>query len=105
MAPVPKDSHLSILRYSPECVEGKFSEVGLPLYGDLGSSFSPRPRNVCRNVWGTSAVEWHCLRRNKATGTRSQPDEPPHFCMVGLVAVGGVRGAYRARPLARLHYR
>jgi hypothetical protein len=24
--------------YSPECVEGRFSEVGLPLYGVLRSS-------------------------------------------------------------------
>jgi hypothetical protein len=27
-----------LLPYSPECVEGEFSEVGLPLYGVLGSS-------------------------------------------------------------------
>ena len=27
MAPVPKDSHLSILRYSPKCVEGLFCEL------------------------------------------------------------------------------
>jgi hypothetical protein len=26
-------------RYSPKCVEGKFSEVELPLYGVLGSSW------------------------------------------------------------------
>src|SRR5215203_6089731 len=28
----------SLCPYSPECVEGKFSEVGLPLYGVLRSS-------------------------------------------------------------------
>jgi hypothetical protein len=28
--------------YAPECVEGKFSEVGLPLYGVLRSSAQPR---------------------------------------------------------------
>src|SRR5919112_6900473 len=27
MAPVPKDSHLSILRYSPKCVEVEFCEL------------------------------------------------------------------------------
>ena len=38
MTPVPKDSHLSILRYLPKCVEGVFCEVELPLYSFLGSS-------------------------------------------------------------------
>ena len=28
----------------------------------------------------------------------------PHSRLVGLVAMGGVRGAHRARPLARLPY-
>jgi hypothetical protein len=29
--------------YSPECVEDEFSEVGLPIYGFLRSSYSPGP--------------------------------------------------------------
>jgi hypothetical protein len=29
--------------YSPECVEDEFSEIGLPLYGVLGSSLSHLP--------------------------------------------------------------
>ena len=38
-------------------------------------------------------------------GQRTRWDEPPHCRLVGLVAVRGVRGAYRIRPLARLPYR
>ena len=33
----------SLCPYSPECVEGEFSEVGLPFYGVLRNSRSPGP--------------------------------------------------------------
>ena len=35
-------------------------------------------------------LEWCCDSRSKGTGSRSQADEPPHRCMVELVAVGVV---------------
>src|SRR5215213_1780520 len=42
--------------YSPECEEEVFCEVGLPLYGVLGSWVEQRDRHVQRSV--------SCFRRN-----------------------------------------
>src|SRR5215216_6787737 len=42
----PYGGRLSVLAlYSPECVEGRFSEVGLPLYGVFGIWL--RQRGIC----------------------------------------------------------
>src|SRR5215217_67235 len=42
-------------RYSPECVEGVFSEVGLPLYGVLRCSpcSTERPESACLVINGS----------------------------------------------------
>jgi hypothetical protein len=44
-------AHLREL-YSPECVEGEFSEVILPLYGVLGSTHRGAPESVSKNLQG-----------------------------------------------------
>jgi hypothetical protein len=49
-AGVPRCPGPSFCPYSPGCVEGKFSEVELPLYGVLRSS----PKNEFSEVLGTT---------------------------------------------------
>src|SRR5215216_6924682 len=53
--------------YSLECVEGEFSEVGLPIYGVLGSTHGPGPMLIIPTdaLW---ALLEQALRR-EATGT------------------------------------
>src|SRR5215213_142910 len=42
--------------YSPECVEGEFCEVGLPIYGVLRSSPNPHSRKSGKNSLHNSSL-------------------------------------------------
>src|SRR5215217_4960654 len=58
-------------------------------------------RNVCRDAREMgSAVECGCDRKDKATGTRSQCDGPPHRRLARLVAVGTLHGVDDPEPFA-----
>ena len=66
MAPVPKDSQLSILRYSPKCVKGEFSEVQIhdPAYAvPMGAEdgLFPRP-GACYQAQDMGEVNVYPLR-------------------------------------------
>src|SRR5215212_6293594 len=46
--------------YSPECVEGDFSEVELPIYGVLRSSAKPCPRKVTHETRQYDVMQTVC---------------------------------------------
>jgi hypothetical protein len=59
------------MRYSLNVVEGEFCEVGLPLYGVLGTSPKPSPKLDFR----------HCFSRKLAPHVRALPC--PYFPLSG----------------------